>query len=92
VSSIKNANKAQKRLTHSFPRNRITSPITFTFPIRNMLFIIRPVAIEEAWQKLFPVIAICKTKPTTSYEQRKMEKTQKTCPDTSSCVNNIFHV
>jgi hypothetical protein len=57
-----------------------------------MLFIIRPVAIEEAWQKLFPVIAICKTKPTTSYEQRKMEKTQKTCPDTSSCVNNIFHV
>jgi hypothetical protein len=74
VSSIKKANKAQKRLTHSFPRNKTTSPITFTFPIRNMLFIIRPVAIEEALQKLFPVIAICKSKTTTRTKEDEEEE------------------
>lgn len=56
---MRNANSAQKRLTHNFPRKRITSPMTFTFPIRNILFIIRPVAIADALQNPLPVIAIC---------------------------------
>lgn len=59
VSNMRNANRAQKRLTHNFPRKRIISPMTFTLPMRNMLFIIRPVAIEEALQNPLPVIAIC---------------------------------
>lgn len=58
VSNMRNANTAQKRLTHNFPRKRMTSPITFTLPIRKMLFMIKPVAIADALQKLLPVIAI----------------------------------
>lgn len=57
---MRKANTALERLTHNFPRNRITSPITFTLPIRSMLLMINSVAIEEARQKLFPVIAIYK--------------------------------
>ena len=56
---MRNANSAQKRLTHNFPRKRITSPMTFTFPMRNILFIIRPVAIADALQNPLPVMAIC---------------------------------
>lgn len=53
------ANKALDKLTHNFPRDRITSPTTLTFPILRMLFIIKSVAIADDLKKLFPVIAIC---------------------------------
>ena len=59
VSSMRNAKSAQNKLTHSFPRKRITSPMTLTFPMRSMLFIIRPVASTEALKNPFPVMAIC---------------------------------
>lgn len=36
----------------------MTSPITFTLPIRRMLLMINSVAIADALQKLLPVIAI----------------------------------
>lgn len=36
------------------------SPITLRRPIFKMLFMINSVAIEEALQKLLPVIAICR--------------------------------
>ena len=62
VSNIRKAKSAQKRLTHSFPRKRITSPMTLTFPIRSIIFIINPVARTEALWKPFPVIAICSRK------------------------------
>lgn len=55
---MRKAKRALERLTHSFPRNRMTSPITFTLPIRRMLLIINSVAIADALQKLLPVIAI----------------------------------
>ena len=55
---MRNAKRALERLTHSFPRNRMTSPITFTLPIRRMLLMINSVAIADALQKLLPVIAI----------------------------------
>ena len=65
LSNMRKAERALERLTHNFPRNRITSPITFTLPIRRMLLMIYSVAIAEALQKLLPVIAICKShKPT----------------------------
>lgn len=60
VSNMRKAKTALERLTHNFPRKRITSPMTFTFPIRRILLMINSVAIEEAVQKLLPVIAICK--------------------------------
>jgi hypothetical protein len=59
LSSMMKANRAQNRLTHSLPNIRITSPITFTFPMRNMFFIINSVASAEALQNPFPVMAIC---------------------------------
>jgi hypothetical protein len=58
---MRKAKRALERLTHNFPRSRITSPITFTLPIRRMLLRISSVAIAEASQKLLPVIAICKS-------------------------------
>ena len=60
LSNMRKAERALERLTHNFPRNRITSPITFTLPIRRMLLMINSVAIAEALQKLLPVMAICK--------------------------------
>lgn len=62
VSSMRNAKRALERLTHSFPRNKMTSPITLTLPIRRMLLMINSVAMAEALQKLLPVMAICKDK------------------------------
>ena len=53
------ANSADSRLTHSLPNMRITSPITFTFPMRNTFFMINPVASAEALKNPFPVMAIC---------------------------------
>lgn len=61
VSNIRKAKRAVERLTHNLPRNRITSPITFTLPIRRMLLMIKSVATAEDLQKLLPVIAICKS-------------------------------
>lgn len=60
ASNMRKAKRALERLTHNFPRNRITSPITFTLPIRRMLLRINSVAIAEALQKLLPVMATCK--------------------------------
>lgn len=57
---MRKAKTALDRLTHSFPRNKITSPITLTPPIRKMLFLIKFVAMDEAPKKLLPVIAICR--------------------------------
>jgi hypothetical protein len=57
---MRKAKTALERLTHSFPRNNIMSPITLTCPIRRMLFLIKLVAIAEALKKLLPVIAICR--------------------------------
>lgn len=62
---MRKAKAALERLTHSFPRNKITSPITLTRPIRRMLFMINSVAIAEALKKLLPVIAICKCQAET---------------------------
>jgi len=62
---MRKAKTALERLTHSFPRNKITSPITLTCPIRRMLFMINSVAIAEALKKLLPVIAICKCQAET---------------------------
>lgn len=58
---MRKAKTALERLTHNFPRKRITSPITLTFPIRRILLMINSVAMAEALQKLLPVIAICKS-------------------------------
>lgn len=55
---MRKAKRALVRLTLSFPRKRITSPITFTFPILRMLLMIKSVAISEALKNPFPVIAI----------------------------------
>jgi len=68
---MRNANKAHERLTHSFPRNKMTSPITLRRPIFRILFIIRSAAIEEAPKKLLPVIAICKCQKDTVKNQVK---------------------
>lgn len=61
VSNIRNAKSAQNKLTQSFPRKRMTSPMTLTFPMRSMLFMIKPVARTEALKNPFPVMAICNT-------------------------------
>lgn len=58
---MRNPNKTLDRLTHNFPRDRITSPITLTFPILSMLFTISSVAIADDLKKLLPVMAICKS-------------------------------
>lgn len=60
---MRKAKSALVRLTLSFPKKSITSPITFTFPIRSMLLMINSVAISEALKNPFPVIAICEDKP-----------------------------
>lgn len=70
VSNIRKAKRALVRLTQSFPRKRITSPRTFTFPIRRMLLMINSVAISEALKKPLPVIAICNN----SYTMREREQ------------------
>uniref|UniRef100_A0A0V0HSF3 Putative ovule protein n=1 Tax=Solanum chacoense TaxID=4108 RepID=A0A0V0HSF3_SOLCH len=36
---MKSSLVTKKRLIHSFPRRRLTSPLTFTFPIQIMLLI-----------------------------------------------------
>ncbi|BAS91674.1 Os04g0681450 [Oryza sativa Japonica Group] len=54
VSNIRNAKSAQNKLTQSFPRKRMTSPMTLTFPMRSMLFMIKPVARTEALKNPFP--------------------------------------
>lgn len=73
VSNMRNANTELDRLTHSFPRNKITSPITLRRPIFRMLFMIKSVAIEDALKKLLPVIAICKHQNVQKVNIRKVK-------------------
>jgi hypothetical protein len=74
VSSIRKANSAQAKLTTTFPRNRIRSPMMFTAATLRTLFTISPVAFAAAWQKPFPLIAICTPNQKLGHklESRKM--------------------
>jgi len=78
---MRKANRAHERLTHSFPRNKMTSPITLRRPIFRILFIIRSAAIEEALKKLLPVIAICRCqKDTVKHQLKKGNSLRKLLP------------
>ena len=59
VSSIKKAKSAHAKLTHTFPKKSIRSPMIFTAPTLKILLIINPVAFPAAPQKPFPLMAIC---------------------------------
>ena len=76
---MRKENTALERLTHSFPRNKITSPITLTRPIRRMLFIINSVAIAEALKKPLPVIAICRRQADKPTKVKLKLKTKQKC-------------